>query len=261
LPLYPLDQRKRKGSVMGKFLSIVCMAIAVLGLAITAGAAVQNERVHGTIASVASNNLKVDSGNGKTIDLTTGSDTKYAWVVPSSLSDIKAGDFVGIGATGSDSQPAAREVTIFPESMRGTGEGHYGWSVPAAGARADRNETGRDEPPGAPPVQGTMTNGTVTGATPQTQSAPPVQGTMTNGTVASKGAQGGGQDVTVSYSNGQHIQIHVPPNAPVVRLVPTDRSALQSGSKLFAVASRSGNSDSLKANFIAVGKDGLTPPM
>jgi hypothetical protein len=44
--------------------------------------------------------------------------------------DIKQGSFVGVTAMpradGSDSAP---EVHIFPEAMRGTGEGHYPWDL------------------------------------------------------------------------------------------------------------------------------------
>lgn len=272
---------------MSKFLSVACAGVAALGLTAGAMAANQKTRVHGTIASVNGRSFAVDSLNSKSVELTIGSDTKYASVVPSNLSDIKPGDFVGIGATGPDSKLAAMEVVIFPSSMRGTGEGHYAWSVPESIARADRegsaeNETGTGEASGAPPVQGTMTNGTVEGtsrganAAPPVQGtmtngtitskngaeggAPPVQGTMTNGTVASKNAQSsGGEDVTVSYNNGQRVQIHVPSNAPVVRFVAADKSILKPGAKVFAVASGSGGK--LDAGFVAVGKNGLTPPM
>lgn len=272
---------------MSKFLSVACAGVAALGCTVGATAAPQKTRVHGTIASANGQSVAIDSLNGKTVKLTLGPDTTYASVVPSSLSDIKSGDFVGIGATGPDSKLAAMEVVVFPDSMRGTGEGHYAWSVPGAIASADRNgsvqhETGTGEASGAPPVQGTMTNGTVTGTSrganeaPPVQGtmtngtvtsknsaeggAPPVQGTMTNGTVASKNAQSsGGEDMTVSYNNGQKVQIHVPSNAPVVRLVPADKSILEPGAKVFAIAS--GSTGKLDAGFVAVGKNGLTPPM
>ena len=44
--------------------------------------------------------------------------------------DIKAGSFVGIGAMPqADGTQRALEVLIFPESMRGVGEGHYPWDL------------------------------------------------------------------------------------------------------------------------------------
>jgi len=51
-------------------------------------------------------------------------------VVKATLADIKAGSFVGIGAMPqSDGTQRALEVLIFPEAMRGTGEGHYSWDL------------------------------------------------------------------------------------------------------------------------------------
>ena len=49
-------------------------------------------------------------------------------VVKATLADIKAGSFVGIGAM---PQADALEVLIFPESMRGVGEGHSAYDLAA----------------------------------------------------------------------------------------------------------------------------------
>jgi hypothetical protein len=46
--------------------------------------------------------------------------------------------------------------------MRGTGQGRNAWSVPAAVADADQRAVSAS--PGAQPIQGTMTNGTVVGS-------------------------------------------------------------------------------------------------
>jgi hypothetical protein len=60
-----------------------------------------------------------------------------------SLADIKPGEFIGTGALpGDDGVWRAAEVHIFPESMRGSGEGHRAWE--AAGSsmtNATVNET------------------------------------------------------------------------------------------------------------------------
>jgi hypothetical protein len=51
-------------------------------------------------------------------------------VVKASLADIKQGLFVGVTAMPqADGSQAALEVHIFPEAMRGTGEGHYSWDL------------------------------------------------------------------------------------------------------------------------------------
>ena len=51
-------------------------------------------------------------------------------IVKASLSDIKTGSFVGVtGMPQADGSQKAIEVHIFPEAMRGTGEGHYPWDL------------------------------------------------------------------------------------------------------------------------------------
>jgi hypothetical protein len=57
-------------------------------------------------------------------------ETKAVGVVKATLADIKAGSFVGIGAMPqADGTQRALEVLIFPDAMRGTGEGHYPWDL------------------------------------------------------------------------------------------------------------------------------------
>src|SRR5262249_52976496 len=47
-----------------------------------------------------------------------------------SMADIKAGSFVGVtGMPQPDGSQKAMEVHIFPEAMRGTGEGHRPWDL------------------------------------------------------------------------------------------------------------------------------------
>lgn len=242
---------------MKKLSAAALASAALVGLAIPAVAAEQPVRVRGEVQSLGGDTLNVSSYNGKATKLTLDSQTKYQSVVPAHLSDIKQGDFVGVGATGPESDLKALEVVIFPASMRGTGEGHYAWSVPGAVANADRH--GSSAPQGAPPVQGTMTNGTVVGSG-SSAAAPPVQGTMTNGTVATSSSDSGGQKLAVSYNGGKQVEITVPAGAPVVRLTPGQRSELQPGAKIFALAS-DGNGSALTARLIAVGKNGLMPPM
>jgi len=51
---------------------------------------------------------------------------QIAGIIKASLSDIKQNSFVGVTAMPQpDGSLNAVEVHIFPESMRGTGEGHY----------------------------------------------------------------------------------------------------------------------------------------
>ena len=51
-------------------------------------------------------------------------------VVKQSMADIKQGSFVGVtGMPQPDGSQKALEVHIFPEAMRGTGEGHRPWDL------------------------------------------------------------------------------------------------------------------------------------
>lgn len=244
---------------MSKFLGLALAGLTAFGCSASALAAQQTTRIRGTIESVKGDRVAIKSYSGNTVDLMLNSSTKFAAVLPSSLSNIQSGDFIGAGATGPEGNLKALEVVIFPESMRGTGEGHYPWSVPSAVASADARSQA-EASTGAPPVQGTMTNGTVSGANPS-NGAPPVQGTMTNGTIANNTAKAGGKELTVSYGNGKKVQILVPPDAPVVRFTPAQRSVLVPGAKAFVVASKPSGNSELSASFVAVGKDGLMPPM
>jgi hypothetical protein len=233
----------------------VVAAAAIACYSTAAVAAQKPERVQGTIETIKGDTLVIKPYGGKVIDLTLKPGTKYAWVVRAKLSDIKSGDFIGSAALGPKSHLKAQEVVIFPGSMRGTGEGHYAWSMPAAVANADAHN-GAAAMNGAPPVSGTMTNGTVTRPS-TTPGAPPVSGTMTNGTVHNKT---GGNTLTISYNNGRKVEIMVPANAPVVRFELSNKSVLSRGAKVFVVATPS-RGGMLGANFVAVGKNGLMPPM
>jgi Domain of unknown function (DUF5666) len=50
--------------------------------------------------------------------------TRFVLVVPAALADVKPGSFIGVAALpGDGNELKAMEVHIFPEAMRGTGEG------------------------------------------------------------------------------------------------------------------------------------------
>jgi hypothetical protein len=71
--------------------------------------------------------------------LTVADKPSIATLVKASLADIKQGFFVGVTSMPQpDGSLSALEVHIFPEAMRGTGEGHYPWDLrPQVGATVD----------------------------------------------------------------------------------------------------------------------------
>ena len=81
-------------------------------------------RVRGTIASVEGDVLSVKSRSGEDVRLHMTSDMRVVGIIKIALSDIKLGSFVGATTVpGPDGRQNALEVHVFPEDMRGTGEG------------------------------------------------------------------------------------------------------------------------------------------
>jgi hypothetical protein len=81
-------------------------------------------RVRGTIEAVDGDMLAVKSRGGEDVKLHLTSDMRVVGLVKIALADIKVGSFVGTTTVpGPDGMPTAVEVHVFPEDMRGTGEG------------------------------------------------------------------------------------------------------------------------------------------
>jgi len=87
-------------------------------------------RVRGTIDSVDGGALHVTARDGSKVTIKLADNGMVAGVAPASLSDVKVGSFVGITAMPQpDGTQKAVEIHIFPEAMRGTGEGHRPWDL------------------------------------------------------------------------------------------------------------------------------------
>ena len=81
-------------------------------------------RVRGTIEAVDGDVLAVKSRSGEDFKLRMAGDLRVVGLVKISLSDVKVGSFVGATTVpGPDGSQNAVEVHVFPEAMRGTGEG------------------------------------------------------------------------------------------------------------------------------------------
>jgi hypothetical protein len=118
---------------------------ALVALAITAADAQRVRRLRGTIEAVDGNSFTLKARDGSSHHVVLAGNARIVGVVKATMADIKQGSFIGSGAVPqADGTQKAVEVHIFPEEMRGTGEGHRPWD----GAS-----------------NGTMTNGTTAGAT------------------------------------------------------------------------------------------------
>jgi len=126
----------------------------------------------------------------------------------------------------------AKEVHIFTEAQRGTGEGHYPMPTPGD----------------------TMTNATVS-----SMSTARPRDTMTNATVAGSASAGGGHRLTLTYKGGEKTVI-VPDGVPIITSEPGDRSLLTPGTHVVAYARR-GSDGSLTVERISVGRNGFATPI
>ena len=87
-------------------------------------------RVRGTIERVEGQTLVVKSRDGAELKVVLADNALIVALVKASLSDINPGSFVGVtGMPQADGSQKAVEVHIFPEAMRGTGEGHRPWDL------------------------------------------------------------------------------------------------------------------------------------
>ena len=147
----------------------------------------------GKIAAVEKDALKVTTSAGEVM-VKLPEDVRVTGVEAAKLSDISSGEYVGTTAVKQpDGTLKALEVHIFPESSRGTGEGHRPW----------------DLTPGS-----TMTNANV-----EKVEQVPVEKTQE-------------QLLTLKYKGGEQ-KVVVPPGTPIVKAVPGDRSLLKSGTGVF----------------------------
>lgn len=106
-------------------------AFALTGFAFAGSAAAQeNVRVRATIEKVDGAALTVKTREGATVVIRFPETVLVTGVVPANLSDIKASSYVGVAALPQpDGTLKALEVLIFPEAMRGVGEGHRPWDL------------------------------------------------------------------------------------------------------------------------------------
>ncbi len=87
-------------------------------------------RVRGTVEKVDGQNLTVKSRDGQELTIVLAPNVTVAYLVKKSLADVKSGDFVATTSTkGTDGKNHAVELRIFPEAMRGLGEGQYPWDL------------------------------------------------------------------------------------------------------------------------------------
>lgn len=199
----------------------------------------QAQKISGEVVLLEGSRLEVKSTNGQALTIKLADKARFSARSPADLATITAGSFIGTTAVPqADGTLLASEVRVFPESMRGTGEGH----------RPMDNEPGN-----------TMTNATVTGIAAAGVSKP--RDTMTNATVANVAvAQNeNGKRLTLTYKGGEKV-VFVPDGIPIMMTGPGDRSLLVPGAHVVVYAAKQ-HDGVLVAERVSVGTKGYVPPL
>lgn len=160
--------------------------------------------VRGTVTSIAGSveagmKIGVTGKSGKPMVLVLAPKSTFVSSSVISIDAIKPNSFIGTAAEpGPNDTLVATEVHVFPESMRGVGEGHRPWDTSATSS---------------------MTNGNVDA--------------VTEGGLSKKN----GRTLTVNYKGGKQT-VYVPVSVPIVMFAPADATLLVKGAKVFTFAQK-----------------------
>ena len=102
------------------------VGVTAMGLAIVATSAFAQERVRvrGTIEQVVGNVLSVKTREGQEVKIKLADNARVLGLDKASIDDVKKGSYIGVSAMPQpDGSQKALHVHIFPEAMRGVGEG------------------------------------------------------------------------------------------------------------------------------------------
>ncbi len=103
---------------------------AVSTVAIAQAPANPPVRIRGTVERIDRTNLTVKTNDGQSMNVKLADNFVVMGIAKASLADVASGKFIGTTTVGErDGALVALEVHIFPENMRGTGEGHYDWDL------------------------------------------------------------------------------------------------------------------------------------
>ena len=122
------------------------LALRVLGMAgllLSFPLAIAQEppvRVRGTIERVDGDVYVVKARGGAELKVRLAENVMVVALIKASLTDIKQGSYVGVsGMPQPDGTQKALEVHIFPETMRGVGDGHRGWDLQPSSTMTNGN--------------------------------------------------------------------------------------------------------------------------
>lgn len=192
-------------------------------------------RIQGDVTGLAGNNLSIKSLAGEMLTLKLADPVRILTASQTDLTAIHPNAYVAVTAVPqTDGSLLASRINIFPESMRGVGEGH--------------------RPMAALPGN-TMTNATVSNVAAADR---PAGNTMTNATVTRIAGPSQAGKLRVHYPGGEK-QVAVPPGLSVTLLEAGDRAMLVPGAHVTVTATRA-DDGTMTAASITAGKNGAVPP-
>ena len=127
---------------MSQALLLRLAGLLALGAVLATPLALAQEtvRVRGTIERVDGDTYVVKARDGAELKLKLAANASVVSLIQASLADIKQGSYVGVaGMPQADGSQKALEVHVFPEAMRGTGDGHRGWDLQPSSTMTNGN--------------------------------------------------------------------------------------------------------------------------
>jgi hypothetical protein len=126
---------------MGKVRALLLAVAFLFGMANALAQSQPSMRVRGAITGFDGHELQVKTRGGTALKMIVTDDTKINVLSPLKMSDIKQGSFVGVTAVRRrhGASLLAREVHLFPEELRGTGEGHREWDLEPGSTMTNAN--------------------------------------------------------------------------------------------------------------------------
>jgi hypothetical protein len=105
------------------------LALPLLHHAALAQAAPVSRRIRGKVVSLEGKTLVVATREGPNVTITVPDNLAVAEVKPLELDAIQPNSYVGIASMKAAGKDVALEVLVFPEAMRGAGEGSFPWDL------------------------------------------------------------------------------------------------------------------------------------
>jgi hypothetical protein len=97
-------------------------------------------RIRGTIERVDGDVYIVKARTGDELKVKLAENATVVALIKATLADIKQGSYVGVsGLPQPDGTQKALEVHVFPETMRGVGDGHRGWDLQPSSTMTNGN--------------------------------------------------------------------------------------------------------------------------